>query len=850
MSFDIRSFKKSFKPTAPIARPRRRPDGVCAPRRHDSNIGRRAIDDPRARRHDARMRFARIILLALALGIGILRSVLAQEPGPMGVTIEPGGVRVRVWAPNAHRVEIIGEFNNWKAMGSERLAREGASGVWSTLLHRGLPRGAYRFLINGALHRRDPYGRAVAPDEKSSLFYNPAAFDWTGDAPANFPLDDLVIYELHVGAFFDPDPRDGQPGRFVDVLRRLDHLQELGVNVLQLLPVHEFYGRHSWGYNPSDPFAVEQAYGGPDALKSFIKECRRRGFAVHLDIVHNHYGPENLDLLRFDGVGGPHTGGIYFYEQSGLDMTPWGPRVRFDEPMVRRYIRDNAMMWLEEYRVDGFRWDSTLNIRAYNDGRNPIPAGARMLEDINREIRARFPHVHSIAEDSLGIGNFHASWDYEFHHTVMPELKRAANNEARVGVIAEALSAQHGMPRVVYVDNHDEAGKLNGQVRIASDIDPGNPGSDRARKIAQLGAVLTFTAPGIPLLFMGNEFLENGAFHEDRPLDWTKRQRFAGVVALHRDLIRLRRNLDGVGAALKGANIAIPVVDDVRKTLAYWRWNDAQPADRMVVVINFSNLEQANVVVPFPSEGPWVTRLHTDWTRYGGTVREDATSFNFRGVTPRASLTLPPHSARIFCLAPGAAAHQRPVAPPPVERAGAALQAGGFSLYASIRAVGRDQNGRAFEVPLKRSGARWEGVLQLTNVAGGALRLVANEDGVIYWGVPQLSLDRIPFEAVAERLGDDLRIETALNGRYRIRFDEESRMLSIEPASEPVPPPASAPRRWTDARGRAITARFVALRGDTVTLERADGRLFEIKLSSLSPGDQAAAREAAARLAP
>ncbi len=768
----------------------------------------------------------------------------------MGVTIEPDGLRVRVWAPNANRVELVGDFNNWNAMGSERLEREGASGVWSTLLKRGLPKGSYRFLINGNLHRRDPYGRAVTPDEKATLFYNPAAFDWTGDTPPRFALDELIIYELHVGTFFDPDPRDGQQGRFSDVLRRLDHLRELGVNVIQLLPIHEFEGRHSWGYNPSDPFAVEQAYGGPDAFKAFMKECHRQGFAVHLDIVHNHYGPGNLDLLRFDGVGAHDRGGIYFFDRPEIDMTPWGPRLRFDEPMVRRYVRDNAMMWLEEYRVDGFRWDSTINIRAYNNGNDSLPGGARMLEDINREIRVRFPNVYSIAEDSLGIGNFHASWDYDFHHTVVPQLKKPNDAERRMELIAAALTAEYGMPRVVYVDNHDEAGKLNGQVRIASDIDPANPGSDRARKIAQLGAVLTFTAPGIPLLFMGNEFLESGTFHEDRPLDWNKRRQFAGVFALHRDLIRLRRNLDGAGPALRGMGISVPVMDESRKVLAYWRWNAAAPNDRMVVVINFSGQEQANVPIPFPSDGPWITRLNTEWIRYAGTAREDAAQINFRGVTPRGSITLPPYSARIFGLAPGALASQKTAAAPPTDYGAPPAPSGGFSMYASILVTGRDQSGAAFSFPLKRNGVIWEGVIRLSNVSGGTMRIAANETGVIYWGVPYMPLNRIPFETAAERLGEDLRIQTTLDGAFRVRFNEETLALSIEAVNEPPPQPPPAMRTWTDSRGRTIEARLVAVRGDVVVLERPDGRRTEVQRATLSPVDQVYVRDTAPRLAP
>lgn len=777
------------------------------------------------------------------------RLATAQPDGPMGISPGDGGLRVRVWAPNAQSVDIVGDFNGWKAMGTEKLTREGASGIWSTTLKRSLPKGGYRFRINNLFERRDPYGRAVAADERATLFYSPGAFDWTGDKPPAHPLEDLVIYEMHVGTFNDPNVNDDRPGTFADALRRIEHLQELGINCVQLMPVHEFNGRHSWGYNPSDPFAVEQAYGGPDAFKAFVKECHRRGLAVHLDIVHNHYGPMNLDLLRFDGPGAPEYGGIYFYDQPEMNMTPWGPRLRFDEPMVRRYVRDNAMMWLEEYRLDGFRWDSTVNIRAYMDGQRSIPAGRQMLDDINREIRQRYPHVHSIAEDSLNIGEFHASWEYEFHHTVMPELK-AADKDRRMGVIGGALSAQHPMPRVVYVDNHDEAGKLNGQTRIASDIDPGNPASERAQKLTALGAVLTLTAPGTPLLFMGNEFLESGPFHEDRPLDWTKRQRFAGLVALHRDLIRLRRNLDGAGNAFKGTGIDLPVMDDKNKILVYWRWHDRAPDERMVVAINLSGQPQASVVIPFPSEGPWVTRLNTDWTRYGGSAREETPPFNFKGIAPRASVTMPAYSARIFSLAQGSAPQRvstehivRPGEPQP--------GSGGFSMYASIALAGTDQDGNPIKFPLKRSGTIWENEVNIAGVTGGQVKLLANEAEVIYWGSSYKAIDRLPFEMTTERLGGDLRIQTTLDGWYRVRFDEETLSLAITPIA-PKSAPARTPvlRRWTDLRGRTLEARLTAIKGESITLERADGSRLEIRIDLLCEADRAHLREAAPALSP
>jgi len=391
------------------------------------------------------LRARRIVCLLVLLAGAAVRA----QP-PMGVTESGDETAVRVWAPHARSVDLVGDFNGWNAQGSSRLAREGDSGIWSTVLKRTLPKGAYQFRINGDLPRRDPYARAVSPDGKNSLFYPPSDFAWDGDHPVEQNLEDLVIYEMHVGCFHDPRPQDGLPGTFYDALKRLDHLVDLGVSCVQLMPVHEFPGQHSWGYNPSDLFAVEQAYGGPDGLKTFVKECHRRGLAVHLDIVHNHYGPLNLDLLRFDGSGNATDGGIYFYDGAGINMTPWGPRVKFDEPMVRRFIQDNALMWLSEYHVDGFRWDSTVNIRAYDNGNRAIPAGLQMLQDINIALGEQFPGRLSIAEDSLGIGNFHASWDYDFHHSVVPVLKARNDEDRHVSSLAGALSSAPAMPRVVY----------------------------------------------------------------------------------------------------------------------------------------------------------------------------------------------------------------------------------------------------------------------------------------------------------------------------------------------------------------------------------------------------------------
>lgn len=752
----------------------------------------------------------------------------------MGVTESADGTLVRVWAPNASSVELVGEFNSWKASASERLQKDEASGIWSTVLKRSRPKGAYHFLINGQ-RRRDPYARAVTPDGKSSLFYDPAAFDWQGDHQVELPLEDQVIYEVHVGAFNDTKPEDGRPGTFADVAKRLDYLAELGITTVLLMPVHEFSGQHSWGYNPCDPFAVEQAYGGPDGLKQLVKECHQRGLAVHLDIVHNHYGPENLDLLKFDGSGQDQFGGIYFYDGADINLTPWGPRVRFEQPMVRRFIRDNALMWFSEYRIDGFRWDSTVNIRAYNMGNNPLPAGQEMLDEINATLRDRFPRRLSIAEDSLNIGNFNGSWDYDFHHSVMGELKAKNDIDRRVSSIGTAIGSRPTMPRIIYVDNHDEAGKINGQTRIANDAAPSDPSGDLARRISGLGALFTLSAPGTPLLFMGNEFQETGFFHDDRPLDWGKRTKHAGLLALHRDLIRLRRNLDGAGEALKGLETEVPVMDETRKVLAYWRWSASSPNNRMVIVANLSGQPQlANI--PFPSGGPWLTKLNTDWAKYGGSSKEDSATFQFNTTPYKGRVSLAPYSARIFTLTdPASAAQQTPAAAPVEENA----VAKGFSMYASVNVSGTFNQWNLTNAPLKRKqGLIWEGRISVPEQEGVEFKLSANHDGVIFWGAGTDATITPPYRGSVARLGPNLKVSGKMAGDYLVKFNEENLELTIEPA--PGAPGPAPFRIWTDAKGRQLEARLVGVQGGVVLMESRTGQRLKVPVESLSEADRAA----------
>ena len=165
-------------------------------------------------------------------------------------------------------------------------------------------------------------------------------------------------------------------GTFDSARRRLRYLEHLGVSAVQVMPPFEFAGDISWGYNPAHLFAIESAYGGPDAFKAFVREAHARGIAVIVDVVYNHLGPSDLDLWRFDGWAEGDGGGIYFYNDI-RGVTPWGAtRPDYGRGEVRTFLRDSAMTWLEEFRCDGLRFDSTVHIRT-TEGYPSTPGSAR-----------------------------------------------------------------------------------------------------------------------------------------------------------------------------------------------------------------------------------------------------------------------------------------------------------------------------------------------------------------------------------------------------------------------------------------------------------------------------------------
>ncbi len=557
-------------------------------------------------------------------------SAPSNRPG-MGAVPFPGGTLFRVWAPFADSVHVKGSFNNWSQTNTP-LASEG-NGFWSADTNA-QPGDHYRYIIrNGSMEfsRNDPHARELTHSAGVTIVPNPN-FDWEGDDFQISPWNELVIYEMHVGTFNDRP--GGEVGKFACVEKRLDYLRDLGVNAIELMPINEYAGDLSWGYNVAYPFAVERAYGGPDRLKQLIKAAHARGIAVLLDVVYNHFGPQDLDLWQFDGWHENGHGGIYFYNDHRRH-TPWGDtRPDYGRPEVRQYLRDNALMWLTEYHVDGLRFDATVCIRqekGFCGGHccgDDIPDAWSLLQWINDEIDANSPGKITVAEDlqgnewltkatDIGGAGMGSQWSGEFVHSIRPVLLSPDDGYRDMGAVAHAIYHRYetdAFHRVIYTESHDEV--ANGRARVPHDIAPEDPGGWFAKKRSTLGAVLVFTTPGIPMLFQGQEILEDEYFRDTDPIDWTKLERFAGIHRMYRDLIRLRRNWYNNTRGLLGQHVNVFHINPNDKILGIHRWQDGGLGDDVVIVLNFGNRSYPNYRIGFPQGGLWWLRFNSDSQNY------------------------------------------------------------------------------------------------------------------------------------------------------------------------------------------------------------------------------------------
>ncbi len=583
----------------------------------------------------------------------------ASQSG-MGTKLLDQGVCFRVWAPHATAVSVVGQFNNWDKLSNPMAAEE--NGHWSVDVTEAKIGNEYRYNLttpNGEISRMDPYSREVTNSVGNSVIHDPN-YDWNEEYYKTPSWNEWVIYELHVGTFNDTNVENNHAATFSDIIRRFDHLKKLGVNCLQIMPVAEFAGDRSWGYNPAHIFAVEGTYGGPKGFKEFVKAAHKNGFAVILDVVYNHFGPSDLDIWRFDGWSENDGGGIYFY-QDWRKQTPWGDtRPDYGRSEVRQFIRDNAMMWIEEYHCDGLRMDMTLYIRSVRaDGEANLPDGWSLLQWINSEIREKHPNTLTIAEDLQksddvtsntdqdGAG-FGSQWDDQFVHPIRAAVISSDDEHRSMDAVAHAITHRYNgdaFQRVIYSESHDEV--ANGRARVVHEIAPNDPHNIFAQRRSTLAAALVMTSPGIPMLFQGQEFLEGGWFRDTVPVDWDRQSEFRSIVKLYRDLIALRRNKFGTTRGLCAQNVKITHVHDQQNMIAFRRWDEGGPGDDVLVVANFGAGVKENYQIGFPSDGQWKLLFNSDSSVYS----EQFTNTPSADLNPQGSpchVTIGPYSVLIY----------------------------------------------------------------------------------------------------------------------------------------------------------------------------------------------------------
>ena len=560
------------------------------------------------------------------------------NPRGMGAILVDGAVRFRVWAPNATKVAVLGDFNDWNPE-AKFLDREDG-GMWCGEVTGARAGQAYQYEISNGeqrLRKNDAYARQIHAEKATSVIYADT-FQWSTSSFVMPKWNELILYELHVGTF-DSGGGKGGTGTFEGIIARLPYLKSLGVNALQIMPLMAFPSEKSWGYNLTNPFAVEAKYGGPDSLKRLVDVAHALGMAMIIDVVINHFGPDQLDLWQYDGWSENGKGGIYFYNDHRA-WTPWGEnRPDFGRGEVRQYLRDSALVWLEEFHFDGLRMDATLFIRNTRGDEKQaacdIPEGWTLMQWINDEVERFFPGRLLIAEDLQrnkwitkpvcegGLG-YHTQWDPAFVHPLRHVIVASKDEERSMEEIAQAIEyAYNGDPlqRVIYSESHDQ--DANGQARVPEEIDGKDAGGYFARKRSTLAAGLVMTSPGIPMLFQGQEFLESGWFREDVSVDWSKLKAHAGIHRLYRDLLHHRRNLFGVTRGLLGHSVHLHHFNNRDKVIGFHRWDRGGARDDVVVIASFSvrDFEQG-YRIGFPRAGTWIVRFNSDWKGYSSDFHE------------------------------------------------------------------------------------------------------------------------------------------------------------------------------------------------------------------------------------
>jgi len=435
----------------------------------------------------------------------------------VGVTaIDPETARFGVWAPKAERVELV--------LNADRrpMAPEGR-GFFGLVAPMPEVGARYAFALDGGAPLPDPCSRwqPDGVDTPSAVFF-PDRLAWDEGPWRGIARADLAIYELHVGTF-TPE------GTFDAVIPRLGALIDLGITAVELMPVSQFPGTRSWGYDGVLPFAVQESYGGPEGLKRLVEACHRAGLAAILDAIYNHLGPEGNVFPLF----GDYTTEKY--------RTDWGPAFNYDDrgcDAVRSMVLDNVRMWIRDYRFDGLRLDAADQI--YDRGPKHILAEVAEVAHAEAARLGRAAHIFAETDqndaprylrpvDRGGYG-LDGHWTDDFHHAAHATLTGESNGYYQdfadgPAALARAMAKvfvndgrfspfrgrRHGTPAaefpgdrfVAFTQNHDQVGNRAKSDRYAASLPPA---------AVRLAAGILLLAPRLPLIFMGEEYGETNPF--------------------------------------------------------------------------------------------------------------------------------------------------------------------------------------------------------------------------------------------------------------------------------------------------------------------------------------------------
>ena len=517
-------------------------------------------------------------------------------------------IEFNLFAPYNQGVSLIGSFSDWK----EIPMKKGEDGYFRTNVDLKDGTYQYKFRVQSKswffepdqwVDVTDPYatdvdGKSASENAIAHIKDGERIVDiyvWKHDDQPLPADNELVIYELHIADFSGGEANHEGRGTYKDAIAKLDYLSDLGVNAIELMPIKEYPGDYSWGYNPRHFFASESSYGETAELKQLIDECHGRGMRVIMDGIFNH-SEASAPLTQID-----HD---YWYHHQPRDPdNNWGPEFNYEEYdenlqtyPARRFIGEVVRYWIREFHIDGIRYDAARQIANYDFMRWIVQeakatAGGKPFYNVAEHI----PETPSITNID---GPMDGCWHDSFYHCILEHITGDSFDLERLkDVIDCKRQGFMGATNVVnYLTNHDHN-------HVMAELGDRGILDEEAFRRVKLGVSLLMTAVGIPLLWMGEEF---GEYHyktqDQAKIDWTLlsgdlNQNLHGY---YKGLIALREQ----NHALYTEQIAFIHENPDSKVLAYSRWNDE--GSRVVVVANFSDEFLGGYSIPdFPEDGTW-----------------------------------------------------------------------------------------------------------------------------------------------------------------------------------------------------------------------------------------------------